>query len=164
MESASFGVRFLLLFAALALASSTAHADEPEAVPYADGDEKPPGYHLEQRARSGPISAGIILGSVAYSLAVFTLVYPDTSRWVAVPVVGPFVVASRSSARWNDLDHLDAGGLMWMNGALQATAAVAIVSGLVFRKTWWVRDERVVWAIAPIASAGTRGLSFVASF
>ncbi|MBN2193436.1 MAG: hypothetical protein JW751_11525 [Polyangiaceae bacterium] len=63
--------------------------------PYRPGEPVPPGYHVETRGIRGLAIAGAITFGVSY---LGSVVWAPTARylnWLGVPVVGPFVSASR---------------------------------------------------------------------
>ena len=67
----------------------------PARLRYEEGDPIPPGYHVVQRARQGPVIAGTIVFSVSYGIALSAATindFDDQTQWLAVPVAGPWLM------------------------------------------------------------------------
>jgi hypothetical protein len=67
----------------------------PARLRYEEGDPIPPGYHVVQRARGGLVIAGTITFSVSYGIALSAAMindFDDQTHWLAIPVVGPWLM------------------------------------------------------------------------
>jgi hypothetical protein len=67
----------------------------PARLRYEEGDPIPPGYHVVQRARQGPVIAGTIVFSVSYGIALSAAMindFDDQTQWLAIPVAGPWLM------------------------------------------------------------------------
>lgn len=129
----------------------------PESVPY-DGGAVPQGYHIEERARRGPVIAGVVVLSSAYALGLIAGSadnFPNSTGWLVVPVVGPWItLASRhqeqdcsfnssgpiSGSCVSSDDNNTTRTVLVLDGLTQATGAALLIYGLASPKKVLARD------------------------
>jgi hypothetical protein len=132
----------------------------------------PLGYHLKTRARVGPIIAGSIIFGLVYgstALAAYVIdvrnANPDRAssggtshHALYIPIVGPF----REASTWPGGPHKT---LLIVDGVAQAFGAGLLVFGIVFPKTYLVRNDLSSLKVVPMM-IGVRatGLGLAATF
>jgi hypothetical protein len=121
----------------------------PTKLPYREGAAPPPGYHIEQGPRKGLVIAGaIVLGTTYFLSASIGMASTDhDDRWLLVPVFGPFLDlgarGDRSSCSSGNLDCVTEPVIrtyLVLDGVVQATGAVLLITGLAFQKKEFVSD------------------------
>ena len=115
-------------------------------IPYREG-EFHPGYHIEENPIKGLVISGYVVLLVPYgiSLMIGLSTKSDSDRWLLLPVVGPFGdMASRSKACSDDVGCFFeplARIMLVMDGIMQSTGAILLVTGYLFPKKEWVSDH-----------------------
>lgn len=152
--------------------ATTAPATPPDELPYDAEKGIPVGYHKEERARGGLVTAGSIVFGVAYfpSLMVALGSSSKRARWLFIPVGGPIIALAAEPPFESDKpsqDALDALAVaaLTMDIIVQFTGATLLTIGFSARKTVLVRDQATRpqesrWYVAP-ASLGQRGSGLV---
>jgi hypothetical protein len=104
---------------------------------YEEGQEIPPGYHLESHVRRGPIIAGSIMFGTTYfvNVLVASETSSDKADWLYVPVVGTWSLLEDC----NNSD--DECTFLTMHSLTHTMGAALLVYGLAARKQRLVRDD-----------------------
>ncbi len=157
----------LSLLPAAASAQMRGASPQPVQVPYEEGTLVPPGARVVNRARAGMIVSGAsvfgtlwlfsaMLGTVGSSQPL------DTAVWMSVPIVGPFVYASRA-------DGVSETGafLLTVDGVLQGAALVMLIAGATHPVPFLSYDRAASsaprWTLTP-GFAGGPGASLRVTF
>ena len=163
-----FGLLSALLFSSARVhaqvAQTTVAAPPPPAppsAPWQPGSPPPPGYHIEDRPRTGLVIAGAIVGGIPYFFSVTTATAAredNASGWLYLPVVGPWMTLGQRTYGCNSLDNANQStsqslqcvgdifvvmGLI-ADGVLQATGATLLLVGVAAGKPTLVRDDQAV--------------------
>jgi hypothetical protein len=123
-------------------------------MPYDETKATPPGYHIEERARKGPIIAGAIVGGIPYVIGVNVAAassFENHSYWLLVPGAGPFLTMATRDDSCDNTNDSSGDGLeclgdvfitmfLVIDGLMQTTGAVLIGIGVGATKKWLVRD------------------------
>jgi hypothetical protein len=147
---------------------SVYHPVGPKRMAYEDGQAVPPGYRVEQRVRQGPVIAGALLLGIPYVIgltAASIANYEGQSKWLAVPVAGPWIMmyerrrpdCTSSTSSTCDVDAGLDGFLRFylaVDGILQATGIGLLSFGLAGRKLIIRDDVAFVVRPMPIGSHG----------
>lgn len=126
----------------------------PARLRYEEGDPIPPGYHVVERARQGPVIAGTIVFAVAYGIALSVAMiddFKDQTSWLAIPLAGPWLMMWNRSkpdctSTSSSNDCVDASletilrFYLAIDGVAQAVGAGLLGFGMAGRKVL-VRDD-----------------------
>jgi hypothetical protein len=135
---------------------------------YEEGDQIPPGYHAETRARTGLVVGGAVTFGVLYLLSVLVgAAISDVNKgtgssnsgdFLFVPVAGPFLQMTRT-------DSSSGNVTLAIDGIAQAAGATMFVVGITSPKTVLVRNDLGEVRIMPM-KMGERGggLGLVGTF
>jgi hypothetical protein len=162
---------FLALLSALVFSSARVHAQvaqtvaapsPPPAPPPAawqPGSPPPPGYHVEDRPRTGLVIAGSVVAGIPYFFSVMTAMAArndNATGWLFLPVVGPWMTMGQRNYGCNSVDNANQStsqslqcvgdifvvmGLI-ADGVLQATGATLLLVGVAAGKPTLVRDDQ----------------------
>jgi hypothetical protein len=132
------------------------------------GSPIPHGYHAETRVRKGSVITGSILFGVAYGYSSFIAsIGSDVSSetgdrnvvgWLYIPVLGPFL-------QMQETDSATLRYLLAIDGAVQATGAILVVTGILYPKWLLVRNDLASGNIVPMkVGLDGSGLGFVGRF
>jgi hypothetical protein len=131
----------------------------PHVVVY-EGGRIPSHAHLEERANTKLVGAGIALTGTLYGLSLLyalgtcgaQMECRNGSAWLYVPIVGPFFTAGRAPTTGG-------AALSAFDGALQTVGLAVFIAGLALPKQVVVwQDEDVAIRVAPAPVAGGAGL------
>jgi hypothetical protein len=125
----------------------------PESAPY-DGGPVPPGYHVEEQSRRGPIIAGAVVIGSAYALGLAvasTENFPNSTGWLVVPVLGPWITLAarhRNVAYCTGFDVCNGTSdddnttrtMLILDGLTQATGTILLAYGLSSSRKVIARD------------------------
>jgi hypothetical protein len=153
--------------------------EPPLELPYRKGAPIPTGYHLEERPRTGLITAGWIVTAIPYGVGLVagaSASFHNASGWLAVPFVGPWLTLGRRDYSCDDLnedddsseglgcagDVLIATGLI-LDGVMQATGGTLLLFGYTTSKTTLVRNDAVL-RIRPVRVGTGHGIGFDGTF
>lgn len=144
-----------------------AQGERPEVLPYNDNEPIPPGYKVEERARTGLIIAGSIvfglfyLGSVAIGMDSI-----NSSRApygaLFVPVIGPFIVAGAGNPG-SGFPFPSTGPLYVFDGFVQAGGAAMLLAGIFAKKKVLARQD-VALTMRPEFSVGLGSVGMKLTF
>jgi len=150
------------------------YAPPPMRIPYREG-ESHPGYHIEENPIKGLVVSGFVVLLVPYALSAMIglSTKSDSDRWLLLPVVGPFGdIASRSKACSDDVGCIFeplVRTMLVMDGLMQSTGAILLVTGYLFPKREWVSDRidtsgalprLTAWSLSPrLFQGSTPGLA-----
>lgn len=128
----------------------------PKQLDYEEGQPIPPGYHLKEKARVGPIVAGSCTFGVLWLISVFastigTALGDDRMRDLWIPVAGPFITLSR-------LDKDDAKPTLAIDGVGQAFGLGFMIYGIASPKTVLLRNDLAEVHVIPMMNARSAGL------
>ena len=180
MISALVGGTPLRAVLALAGAGCTARSTPHEYPQPFLHDNAPgePGFHMERRTRKAPLYTGVVLFAPAYALSVgVALSNPlnQGSAYLLVPVVGPI-------AAWGAIDEKYQCGWvrptqpydcntsllipLVIDSAFQFAGAGLITTGILWKRKWWVVEDRGSGAMVPtfISNGKTRGIGLIGTF
>jgi hypothetical protein len=135
----------------------------PKKMKYNEGDPVPPGYRVEERARTGLVVGGACLFGITYLLtALVGSVASDLgdkdSKWLLLPVAGPFVYSTTYSC-----DSCATGKtFLYIDGLAQGGGVLMFVLGLAGQKML-IRNDVAKVQIVPTMGK-TNGLSLVGTF
>ena len=157
----------------------------PRAVPFREGMDVPPGYHIESRPRRRRALTGGFMFAATYAIAL--LVAVDSTRpgtvssgvWNAVPFAGPLIFASKETCRSGagnrgggssncDDIYTPAYGI-WV-AASETVGAAMLASAFIFPQPWLVSDQarssadRGAIAFVPVANSAGASLMAVGRF
>jgi hypothetical protein len=149
----------------------------PPRFPYVPGHDAPAGYHIEEHPRMGLVVAGDVVLTTSYLLSVAAAASSSNGydRWLFVPVAGPFLDLGARLHQGcgpycdNDSYEVITRVVLPYAGIVQVAGAALLVSGLVFPKKEFVRDDESTsarvprlasWTIVPVVTAAHRGLVF----
>jgi hypothetical protein len=150
---------------------------EPRSRAYRDGDPIPPGYHVEERPRSGLVTGGLIMVLVPYSIGAFATIaakFGNESTWLLAPVLGPWMTigqrsyysCSRNGSAGDSLgcvaDVFVVMGLI-VSGVVQAAGATLLLTGYLNPKETLVRDEAAL-RVRPMTIGTGYGLGLEEAF
>jgi hypothetical protein len=139
----------------------------------------PAGYHLEERPRKGLVIAGsVVLGTTYFLSAAIGMASTNTGdRWLLVPVFGPFLdlgargsdsCTTSSSARTCDALETVVRFYLALDGVVQGSGALLLISGFVFPKKEFVSDSYygrtrgpgvAWWTVTPDVTSSRVGLT-----
>jgi len=151
----------------------------PRPHAYRDGDPIPPGYHVEEKPRSGLVTGGLIMVLVPYSIGVFATLaanFGNESSWLLAPVVGPWMTMGQrryngcdSSAKSDASNALGCTGDVFVtmglivSGILQAAGGTLLLVGILNPKSTLVRDDAALH-IRPMNVGSGYGLGLQSAF
>jgi hypothetical protein len=126
-------------------------------LPYREGAPIPAGYHLEERPRTGLITAGWIVTAIPYGIGVIGAAgaeFRNASGWLTVPFVGPWLTIARRDYSCEESDDDGDGDeavqclgdvflvtALIFDGIVQATGGTLLAIGYADPKTLLVRDD-----------------------
>jgi hypothetical protein len=133
----------------------------PQAVAWQPGSPPPPGYHIEDRPRTGLVVAGALIAGIPYFFSVVTASSVGLSNetgWLYVPVAGPWMTLGQRSYGCNNLDNAnqstsqslqcvgDVFAVMGLiaDGVMQAAGATLLVVGVAAGRPTLVRDDEAL--------------------
>jgi hypothetical protein len=131
----------------------------PRELPYYEGEPAPQGYRLVERPRKGLVIAGALSLGIPYAISVSVAAggqYNDTSGWLLIPVIGPWITAAKIRDDHCDDTTSSCGdaqgerGLAAFDGLAQAAGAAMLVVGLAVPKRLWVRYAATELSILPV--------------
>jgi hypothetical protein len=132
----------------------------PAVIPYEEGDEIPPGYHLESRVRRGPVIAGTILFATTYGINLLAASFTedeDEELWLYVPGVGTWPLVGNCS------DGSDDGCEFLVLHSIAHTLGLGLlIYGVAAQRSVLVRESAVIVVPARIGSGN--GLLLHAGF
>jgi hypothetical protein len=146
----------------------------PTKLPYREGVAPPAGYHLEENPRKGlVISGAIVLGTTYFLSASIGMASSNhDDRWLAVPVLGPFLDlgarGDRSSCPSDATCPVEIviRTYLAIDGVVQAAGALLLISGFAFQKKEFVSDTYYsasqrgprlsLWSVTPDVVPGSR--------
>lgn len=154
----------------------------PKYLDYEEGEEIPPGYHLESRANRGLVIGGSVMLGTGWLVSVFTgligeVIHQSTgfsgtdgqkNTWMPmlIPVAGPFVTMFTARQDISDSGYVP----IILLGAVQAGGLAMLISGAVVKSQRLVRIANTELQIDPIfaprtaQSGGFTGLSLSGKF
>ena len=141
-----------------------------------DGDPVPPGYHVEDKPRSGLVTGGLIMVLVPYSIGAFATIsakFGNESTWLLAPVIGPWMTMGQR--RYYDCPRSGGGdtlgcaadvfvvmGLI-VSGVVQAAGATLLLVGILNTKPGLVHDEASL-RVRPMTIGSGYGLGLSSGF
>ena len=132
----------------------------------------PPGYHVEEHARSGlAIGGGVTFGATWLLSAMVgaalseawskddTIDNDDTAWPLFIPVAGPFIGIGTMKASYGP------GFMLVIDGLAQTGGVAMFIAGLAAKKEILVRDDvyDAKIQVVPLLGAGTTGLAITGS-
>jgi hypothetical protein len=122
-----------------ATAPPPAPNDAPKQLDYEEGQPIPPGYHLKEKVRVGPVVAGSCTFGVLWLISIFTSTIgtalgDDDVRDLWIPVVGPFITIAR-------VDNNRSTPSLAIDGVGQAVGVGLLVWGISSPKTVLLRND-----------------------
>ena len=140
----------------------------------------PPGYHVEEKPRSGLVTAGIIVTAIPYSFSVMGALeanFRNESVWLVVPFAGPWLTMGRRSYGCDKVNEqnksakesLQCVGDVFLvmalitDGIIQTTGGALLLAGYVATKPTLVRDGPA-FRIAPTRVGSGYGVGVVGAF
>ena len=151
----------------------------PRPHAYREGDPIPVGYHVEDRPRSGLVTAGLVLVLVPYAIGAFATLasnFGNESSWLLAPVVGPWITMGQrryngcgSSSKTDASDALGCTADVFVtmglviSGVLQATGGTLFLLGILNTKPTLVRDDAALH-IRPMNVGSGYGLGLQSAF
>jgi hypothetical protein len=141
----------------------------PKTLPYRDDETIPPGYRVEESTRGGLVIAGAITLGVFYGLPLYAVAaggFEGDSAYMALPVVGPLILAQNRKCDGGDHECRDRGDdVMFTLVAIgQTTGAVLLAAGMLAKKKQLVFTEPSLRVTpSPIGARGA-GLTAVGTF
>ena len=129
----------------------------PRPHAYREGDPVPPGFHVEEKPRSGLVTGGLVMVLVPYAIGAFAAIaanFGNESTWLLMPVLGPWMTMGQR--RYNGCDSSSksdvSNGLgctadvfvvmgLIVSGVLQATGGTLLLLGYLNPKPTLVRDD-----------------------
>lgn len=152
----------------LALGAPIAHADE---CPSSLAKNLPPGWpceKVESRPNWGILGAGLVLFALSYTpMVIYSLGDGPGSNGAAVPVVGPWKVASDKSdaEASNPRDDTSAQWLAFgAIGVIQITSLVFVVVGIVTKDTKLVPAKQARTKVEPNVTQDSGSVRFSVTF
>lgn len=149
---------FLALLSALLFSSARVHAQQvAPAAAWQPGGPIPPGYHIEDRPRTGLVVAGAIVAGIPYALSVMAATAANENNetgWLYVPVVGPWLTMGQRNYSCNDNGNQstsqslqcvgDIFAVMGLiaDGVMQATGATLLLVGVAAGKPTLVPNDQ----------------------
>lgn len=135
----------------------------PKKMRYDEGDPVPPGYRVEERPRTGLVVGGACLFGITYLLtALVGSVMSDfgnkDSKWLFLPVAGPFVYSTTYSCD----SCASSKTILYIDGLAQGGGVLMFVLGLAGQKVL-IRNDVAKVQIVPLMGK-TNGLSLVGTF
>lgn len=129
---------------------------------YAPAPSPPPqypqvqdGYVLQEKANRALVWSGALLFGIPYAGGLTYSVladFPGRTEFLAIPVVGPWLVRTNESDRAARI-------VLGLNGLTQATGAVLLTLGLTLtRKEWVPYHASNVWVVPTATAQGQVGL------
>ena len=141
-----------------------------------DGDPVPPGYHVEEKPRSGLVTGGLIMVLVPYSIGAFAAIsakFGNESTWLLAPVVGPWLTMGArnyfSCPRSGGGDTLGCAADVFVvmglvvSGVVQAAGATLLLVGVLNPKPTLVHDDTSL-RVRPMTIGSGYGLGLQAGF
>ena len=141
-----------------------------------EGDPVPPGYHVEDKPRSGLVTGGLIMTLVPYSIGAFAAIsakFGNESTWLLAPVIGPWMTMGQR--RYYDCPRSGGGdtlgcaadvfvamGLI-VSGVVQAAGATLLLVGVLNTKPGLVRDDTALH-VRPMTVGSGYGLGLQSAF
>jgi hypothetical protein len=145
--------------------------------PWRSGDPVPTGYHVEDKPRSGILTAGYVLTGIPYGIGLLSATaanFKNSSAWLAVPWLGPWLtIGQRGYACGNEgrgvSQSLECAGEVFlvmgliMDGILQATGATLLIVGYTNTKEVLVPDQQAV-RLVPLRFSSGFGAGLTGAF
>jgi hypothetical protein len=142
-----------------------------------DGDPVPAGYHVEERPRSGLVTAGLVMVLVPYAIGAFAGIaakFGNESTWLVAPVVGPWLTmgqrhyyscdkgSNASDSLGCAADVLVVTGLI-ISGVVQAAGGTLLLIGVLNPKPTLVRDDSAL-RVRPMTIGSGYGVGLESAF
>ena len=184
-------MRSLTLLLGLLFVASTARAQESQPAPspslpapqpaaWQPGSPPPPGYHIEDRPRTGLVVAGAVIAGIPYFFSVVTassVGQANATGWLYLPVAGPWMTLGQRSYGCNSLDNGnqstsqslqcvgDIFAVMGLiaDGVIQAAGATLLIVGVAAERPVLVRDDQALH-VTPMRVGNGYGAGVVGSF
>ena len=136
----------------------------PKKMKYEEGDPVPPGYRVEERARTGLVVGGACLFGVTYLLtalvgSIASDVGDKDAKWLLLPVVGPFIYSTTVDGTGSATGKT----FLYIDGLAQAGGVTMFIIGLAGQKMLIRNDVASKVHVMPMIGK-TNGLSLIASF
>lgn len=134
----------------------------PKKMRYEEGSPVPPGYRVEERARTGLVVGGACLFGVTYLItaligsALSDGVNDKDAKWMFLPVVGPFVYSTTT-------ESATAKTWLYIDGLAQAGGVAMFIIGIAGQKMLIRNDVASRVLVTPMVGK-TNGLSLIATF
>jgi hypothetical protein len=149
------------------------------AVSWRPGDPPPPGYHVEEKPRTGLMVAGGIVAGIPYFFSIVSASAAQSSNasgWLFVPVAGPWLTMGQRAYGCNpDATNQTTGqslqcvadifvvmGLI-ADGVMQATGATLLIVGAAATKPALVRDGEALH-VSPMRVGTGYGAGVIGTF
>jgi hypothetical protein len=135
----------------------------PREVPFDEANGPPPGYHVESRARRGPIIAGASMAGSTYLVNLLVAANNENNtaaEWLYVPGVGPWVFLADDRGCKREANTCE----LWLIHTLTHTIGLAlVVYGVAARRKVAVRDDYGI-RISPARVGSGRGFAVEGRF
>jgi hypothetical protein len=131
----------------------------PEQLPYRDGEQAPPGYHLETGVRKGLVIAGASMFGAGYGISIAVAASTEgdeTAMPLYVPVVGPFIVAAQVDygGQLGGLSVMFIGVPLVIDGLVQTAGATMLIAGVAAKRKYYERDDLAERDTTPRVAVG----------
>ena len=149
----------------------------PRPRAWRDGDPVPPGYHVEEKPRSGLVTGGLIMVLVPYAIGAFAAIsakFGNESSFLLAPVIGPWLTmgqrhyyscpkdGSGSDKLGCVADVFVVMGLV-VSGVVQAGGATLLLVGILNPKPTLVHDDTSLH-VRPMTVGSGYGLGVQSAF
>jgi hypothetical protein len=132
----------------------------PKTLDWSEGDQVPPGYHLDTQVRKGLVIGGSVTFGAVYMLSVTAAAFGG-ARQLLIPVAGPFVAIGESQATDGE------AAALVLNGALQVGGLAMLIAGLAAPRKVLIRndvDQGFVMPTPMSFGASSGGIGLVGTF
>jgi hypothetical protein len=144
----------------------------PRTIEYAEGRPVPPGYHVEEHARTGlAVGGGVTFGAtwllsaaigagLSEAWAHDSDIGNDDTAWpLFIPVAGPFIGIGTMHASYGP------GFILVMDGLAETGGLAMFIAGLAAKKQLLVRDDvyDAQVQLVPLAGPGVAGMAITGS-
>lgn len=153
------------------------YAPPPNQPPHWEpGDPAPPGYHVEEKPRTGLVIAGAITLGVPYVIGLsFASSYNfgNSSALLIVPGIGPWLTLALhkdrcgSSSIESGFDCMNDGfvrAYLTIDGIAQTTGAILLILGIAAKKEHLVRDQSAIVVTPVQMGRDGHGLAVIGRF